>query len=269
MAGQEKILIIESDASFGEQISSALNKNGYATIVVRNGIEGIKTMYDIEPALVILDVTLTDIDSYELLEKKLSAPLIAKIPVFLVSSQGVPINMRRVPAGSVEEFMMAFRSNGDDIVDKVNRHFGREAKSASSDTKGSNVSGTGSANGRKPKVFWVEDDKLIGTILAKKLVSSGFDLFHAQTGEEALEALKQAIPDVIVLDLLLPGIGGFDVLQKINEDAGLRKVPVMILSNLSKPSDIDRAKLLGAKRFLIKAATSLEQIVKEIRTLCE
>ena len=73
---------------------------------------------------------------------------------------------------------------------------------------------------------------------------------------------------MIVLDLLLPGIGGFEVLQEINKDAGLRNVPVMILSNLSKPTDIERAKVLGAKRFLIKAATSLEQIVKEIRILC-
>jgi CheY-like chemotaxis protein len=115
--------------------------------------------------------------------------------------------------------------------------------------------------------MWVEDDKLIGTILSKKLISSGFDLFHAKTGEEAIEALKDAKPDVIVLDLLLPGVGGFDVLQAINKDNGLRNIPVMILSNLSKPTDVERAKLLGAKKFLIKAATSLEQIVKEIHEL--
>ena len=219
-----------------------------------------KSLYEIDPQLLILDVTLSDMDSYEFLDKKQNTPLIAKIPVFLVSSQGVPINMRRVPAGSVAEFMMALHSNGDDIVEKANRHFGHEAVSAV-------VAGGAGGSTKKPKILWVEDDKLIGTILAKKLVSSGFDLFHAQTGEEGLEALKQAIPDVIVLDLLLPGIGGFDVLQEINKDAGLRKVPVMILSNLSKPTDIERAKDLGAKRFLIKAATSLEQIVKEIKAL--
>ena len=189
--------------------------------------------------------------------------MVSKIPVFLVSAQGVPINMRRVPAGSVEEFMMALHSNGEDIVEKVNRHFGHEAVAPA------NPAAQGAdSTGRKFKILWVEDDKLIGTILAKKLISSGFDLFHAKTGEEALEALKSSIPDVIVLDLLLPGIGGFEVLQEINKDAGLRNVPVMILSNLSKPTDIERAKVLGAKRFLIKAATSLEQIVKEIRILC-
>ena len=144
------------------------------------------------------------------------------------------------------------------MVDKVNRYFGHEAVSSAP----ANRSGA-------TKVLWVEDDKLIGTILAKKLIASGFDLFHAKSGEEAIEALKQAKPDVIILDLLLPGIGGFDVLQAVNRDSGLRGIPVMILSNLSKPSDLERAKILGAKKFLIKASTSLEQIVKEIKEMCK
>lgn len=262
-ANQEKILIVESDSTFGDQIGSVLNKNGYSTVVVHSGVEGMKALNDIVPQLLILGVTLSDMDSYEFLAKKQEAPLLTKIPVFFVSAQGVPINMRRVPAGSVQEFIMALHSNGEDIVDKANRYFGHEA--VASLTVGA---GTG-PGGKKIKIMWVEDDKLIGTILAKKLISSGFDLFHAKSGEEGLEALKQAIPDVIVLDLLLPGMGGFDVLQEINKDPGLRKVPVMILSNLSKPTDMERAKALGAKRFLIKAATSLEQIVKEIKVLCE
>ena len=255
MANPEKVLIIESDAPFADQVSLALNKNGYETVVARTGAEGMNILTNTQPQLVVLDVTLTDADSYEILAKKQLSPVLAKIPVFLVSSQGVPINMRRVPADSVEEFLMVFHSNSSEIVEKANRKFGHEAVSATSTEK-------------KSKVLWVEDDKLIGTILAKKLVASGFDLFHAKSGEEALEALKQAIPDVIVLDLLLPGIGGFEVLQAVNKDPGLRKVPVMILSNLSKPSDMERAQTLGAKKFLIKAATSLEQIVKEIRSMC-
>jgi len=255
---KERILIIGGDADFSKLIESTLKNFGYNVTFVATGEDGMNFMNEFIPKLVILSITLPDIDSYEFLVKKNSSQNIAKIPVFLVSSQGVPINMHKVPADSVAEFMMAFHSNPDDILDKVNRLFGHEA-----------VSSVPVTNGLKKKILWVEDDKLIGTILAKKLISSGFDLFHAKTGEEALEALKQAIPDVIVLDLLLPGMSGFDILTQINTDPGLKKVPVMILSNLSKPTDIDRAKALGAKRFLIKAASSLEEIVREIRALCE
>jgi two-component system alkaline phosphatase synthesis response regulator PhoP len=256
---QEKILIIESDAGFADRVGAALNKNGYVAIVAKDGIDGLKLMNEAEPQLVLLNVSLADMDSYELLAKKQENPDDKKIPLFLVSTQGIPINMRRVPQNSVIEFIMSLHSNEDDILDKVNRYFGHEVVMPEP------IPGAE----KRTKVLWVEDDKLIGTILAKKLISSGFDLFHAKTGEEAVEALKQVIPDVVVLDLLLPGMNGFDVLQQINRDASLRNVPTMILSNLSKPTDIERAKMLGAKKFLVKAATSLDQIVKEVRELSQ
>ena len=62
------------------------------------------------------------------------------------------------------------------------------------------------------KILWVEDDKLIGNILSKKLLSSGFDLIFTKSGVEALEHLKHVIPDIIIVDILLPGMNGFDIL---------------------------------------------------------
>lgn len=255
---KEKILIIESDVLFGQQVVDALKNDGYTTFLVKNGPEGLRTLMDNMPHLVLIDVTLDGIDGYEVLEKKQAEPLLAKIPVFLISSQGVPINMQRVPPGSVSEFLMAIHSNPSDIVEKVDQHFGHDI----TDHKIMKPE-----NENKKKLLWVEDDKLIGTILAKKLIASGFDLSHAKNGEEALSSLKQSIPDVIVLDLLLPGMSGFDILQQIRMNEKLKTVPVIILSNLSKPSDIDKAKILGAQKFLVKAATSLDQIIFEIKSM--
>ena len=103
---------------------------------------------------------------------------------------------------------------------------------------------------------------------AQKLVAAGFELFHAKNGEEALEILKTVLPDVIAVDLILPGMSGFDILQKVNMDERLKKIPKMVLSNLSKPSDIEKAHALGATKFLVKAATSLDQIVAEVKGMC-
>ncbi len=260
MQNKEKILIITGDTTFGDNIMASLKASGYNVLCSHTGMDGVKAMYNISPQLILMDVTLPDLDTYEILGKKHHDDLISKIPLFMMSSQGVPINMRKVPEGSVTEFLMALHSNPEDVTSKVNRFFNHEPATADAFEDNS---------GNKKKILWVEDDKLIGTILAKKLISSGFDLFHAKTGEEALEALKGARPDAIVLDLLLPGMNGFDILTNINKDPGLKGVPIMILSNLSKATDIDRAKTLGAKKFLVKAATSLEQIVKEVNTLCQ
>ena len=261
----EKILVIEGDGALGEQIVAVLKADGYSNAtLVKSGLDGLKAIYDTLPHLVLLDITLPGMDGYDILAKKASEPLLAKIPVFLLSTQAVPINMRKVPLGSVKEFIMALHADPAQIASKIDRHFGHESLPAA-------VPGSGSGDSGVPKIklLWVEDDKLIGTILARKLVASGFDLFHAPNGEDALEAVKSSIPDVIVVDLLLPGLSGFDILQRMNDDPRLKVVPKMVLSNLSKPSDIERAKALGAQKFLVKAAASLDQIVAEIRGLCK
>lgn len=256
-AQKEKILILEGDGGFGDKIVQGLAKRGYETILVNKGADAFKSIVDNLPHLILLDITLQGADPYDILAKKQAEPMLAKIPLFLLSTQGLPINMRQVPAGSVKEFLMAMQSNPEDVVLKVDHHFGHDAAVPAPVPAGD-----------KKKVLWVEDDKLIGTILAKKLVASGFDLFHAKSGEEAVESLRQIMPDVIVLDLLLPGMNGFDILQFLKGETRFARVPILILSNLSKQSDMERARLLGARKFLVKAAVSLDQIVAEIWALC-
>ena len=105
--------------------------------------------------------------------------------------------------------------------------------------------------------------------MKKKILSSDLDLVHVQDGMMALESLKIRKPNVIVIDLILPGMDGFELLEAINKDKSMDDVPKMILSNLSKSSDIDRAKSLGVKKYLVKASTSLDQVIVEIKSLCK
>ncbi|MEN9524497.1 MAG: hypothetical protein RL536_566 [Candidatus Parcubacteria bacterium] len=252
---KEKILVIEGDAGFGKRIVVALDKEGYTASLVTDGVAGLKAIYDTLPHLIIVDIVLPSGDGYDIVNKKHAEPLLTKVPVFLLSTHGVPIDMARVPQGGVAEYILDLHADTKEIVKRVNNAFGHENSSETSEPL------------EKRKLLWVEDDKLIGTILGKKLVASGFDLFHAKNGDEALKHLASNVPDAIILDLLMPGISGFDVLQKVKADPRLKNVPTMILSNLSKQSDIERAKILGAQKFLVKAAASLDQIVEEVRGL--
>ena len=261
---QEKILIIESDGTFGSQIADALKKDGYdGVFLMKNAVDGLKAIYDYLPHLIILDANITDGDSYDVIEKKHNEPMLTRIPLYLMSTQGAPINMTRIPSGSVKEFLISMHITPAEIVEKVNRAFGHESAATA------NMAAQAAANASaRKKVLWVEDDKLIGSILAKKLASSGFDLFHAKNGDEAVQSLKGMTPDAVVLDLVLPGMSGFDILEIVRKEDRLKNVPAMILSNLSKQSDIERAKALGAQKFLVKASVSLDQIVDEVRGLC-
>lgn len=254
---KEKILVIEGDEVFGNHIVDALKKEGYNASLVTDGTLGLKTVYDTLPHLIVVDIALSGTDGYDVISKKNAEPLLTKIPVFLLSNRGVPIDMARIPHDAVKEYILDLHADPAEIVKRINSTFGYQNSSDFVEKK------------ETKKLVWVEDDKLIGTILSKKLIASGFDLFHAKNGDEALKYLETNVPDAIVLDLLMPGMSGFDILQKVKLDPRLKDVPAMILSNLNKQSDIERAKILGARKFLVKAAASLDQIVGEVNDLCK
>ncbi len=262
MEKAQKIVIIEGDASVGQNLVDILKRDQYSNVFLyKNGDEGLKGIYDTLPHLILLDISLPDIDGYTVLARKQAEPLLTKIPVFLLSMQGVAINMRNIPPNSVAEVIISLNTKSIDIVQKVNDYFGygmSEVVSANTDKKLS----------QKKKILWVEDDRLIGNILEKKILSSGFDLTHVKDGEGAIQALKTLKPDVIVVDLILPGMNGFEILEAFRSIDNIKDVPRMVLSNLSKVTDIDKAKSLGASKYLVKASTSLEQVIVEIKDLC-
>lgn len=117
------------------------------------------------------------------------------------------------------------------------------------------------------KILCVEDDMFLSSLICKKLGELDATLFVADEGEKALNIVQSELPDVILLDILLPGMNGFDFLEKIKTNEKTRQISVIILSNLSQKSDIEKGKRLGAARFLIKATVSLDEIVDEIKAV--
>jgi len=258
---KETILIIEGKKAFGDNISKALKDDGYSVFMQSNGTDGLKTIYDVLPQLVILDLNISDVDPYDVLMKKHSDVMLGKISVFLLSSEGASINMRKVPENSVADFVVSLDLDPSDIVNRVNHLFGHISipgnQNLKDDAKKKNAK----------KILWVEDDKLISSILIKKFVASGINVAHAINSEETFAQLKESVPDLIILDITLPGMDGFEILQKIHMDEDLKKIPTLILSNLSRPSDFEKAKILGATKYMVKASSSLDQIVAEVQVL--
>jgi len=257
----QKIVIIEGADTFGQQTADLLKADGYEHVsLYKSGSEGLKGIYDVLPHLILLDVALPDTTGYKVISQKQAEPLLASIPLFLVSTDGNPVDMHELPPNSIAGMIISFHTKPEEILRGINNFFGYKVEE---DEPEERVSAE-----KKKKVLWIEDDRLLGSILSKKLISSGFDLDYVKSGEEALMSLQKSKPDVIVVDLLLPVMSGFEILQKMKEDSALQDVPKVVLSNLSKASDISKAKSLGALKFLVKASTSLDQVVSEIGSVC-
>lgn len=114
-------------------------------------------------------------------------------------------------------------------------------------------------------VLVVEDDVFMANALRDKLSREGHTAAVAKNGEEALVMMRDNKPRLVLLDLIMPKKTGFDVLREMQQDAGLRDVPVVILSNLGDEKAKKQAKELGAVEFLIKANTPIKEIAKKIK----
>lgn len=119
------------------------------------------------------------------------------------------------------------------------------------------------------KVLIVEDDAFLKNLASTKLTKEGYEVFSAGNVEELDALLESNTPDIILLDLLLPGTDGFGILKKIRENIKLTETPVIIFSNLSDEKDIQQAKALGANHFMVKSNFTLDEIVAKIREILQ
>ena len=119
------------------------------------------------------------------------------------------------------------------------------------------------------KILIVEDEKTLSDIVEEEFDSMGFDAMVAGDGELALKFIRTFDPDLILLDLALPKKGGFDVLKELKEDAALKTIPVLILSNLSTPETIRRAMILGAEDYFVKTEVHLFDVINRVKKRLE
>ena len=119
------------------------------------------------------------------------------------------------------------------------------------------------------KLLVCEDDKFLSGAYRIKFTKLGFEVQLASDGDDAFVHLQTFTPDLILLDLIMPGKDGFSTLVRLRSDERWKHIPVIVASNLGQKEDIDKSMALGANDFIIKSDTSLEQVVVKINKLLQ
>jgi len=117
------------------------------------------------------------------------------------------------------------------------------------------------------KILLIEDDPFLIDIYVTKFKESGFSVEVANDGESAFRYLEEKKPDLVILDIVLPQIDGWEILRKIKSTPGLKNLKVIILSNLSQKEEVERGINLGSIKYLIKAHYTPSQVVEEIKEI--
>lgn len=117
------------------------------------------------------------------------------------------------------------------------------------------------------KILIVEDDTFLKNLESSKFNREGFEVLPASSSEDVDRIMAETTPDVVLLDLVLPGVDGFGILKKFKSDEKTKNIPVVIFSNLSDEKDVVKAKEAGATEFIVKANYTLDEIAQKIKAI--
>jgi len=115
------------------------------------------------------------------------------------------------------------------------------------------------------KIILIEDEEIILNLLQKKLTLEGYDVSVARDGEDGLNKMREAKPDLILLDIIMPKKGGFEVMEEMQKDKALKNIPIIVISNSGQPVEIDRAQKLGATDWLIKTEFDPQEVIEKVK----
>jgi len=286
----KKILVVEDDDVLRDVLVEKLKKSGYTVQGAIDGQEALDVMPTFLPDLILLDILMPRKDGMEVLEEMNKDEKLHAIPVIVVSNSGQPVEIERARKLGARDFLIKAVFDPGEVLEKIEAVFGEkskpdtvksseeekeiESKTESTHSKPdvvrSHASASTSRAGKKndATILVVEDDKFLRDLLVGKLFSEGFHVKSAIDSRGALEVLHnkdEEKPQIVLLDLILPGENGFSVLEKIKHDDNLADIPVIILSNLGQKEDIDKAMELGACDFMVKANFTLDEIVEKVK----
>lgn len=273
-----KILIVEDDIFLGDTLIQKLKAEEYDVRLARDGVSGFKLIREWRPDLILLDLVLPQMDGHEVLKAIGADASLAETPVIVISDQAESTAASRTRIPAVKDYLVKTQFDAEEAAVKVRAHLRKAERAPRAAKNHKEARGTASAGavpaetagGREllgKKIMWVEDDRFLSDIIARKLSLEGCSLINATDGAEALRLLEKEHPDLVLLDILLPGVDGYQVLKRIKTEKRTENIPVILLSNLGGRDDIEKGMALGAARFLVKATVTLDEIVDEIKAV--
>jgi len=239
VAGSNTVLIIDDDQSARELLQRLLEKEGFLIYCARDGDEGLQLARKLRPAVITLDVLMPRLDGWAVLRTLKADPLVADIPVVLASI--------------IDNKEMGYALGAADYLTKP---IDRERLV----TTMAKYRRNGTAS-----LLLIEDELQTRQMVRRALENEGWTVAEANSGSVALERIRESKPDLILLDLLMPEMNGFDFVDELHADQHWRSIPIVVLTAKDVTSE-DRLKLKGhVEKILLKGNQTMSQIVKEIR----
>ena len=262
-----KILAVDDEPMIIQFYQAALGDQGYQVATAKDGREGLAQVASFQPDVILLDVVMPELDGFQVTERLKADPATAGIPIILVTGLGsIEDRVKGLEAGADDFLGKPF--NLDELLVRVRSLVKlkklqdqlRQVEAAS--PQAGRPAATAAFPERKPVILVVEDDERIIKICATVLGSGGYQVVSAPDGPGMFLAIERDVPDLIILDLMLPGMDGVEVLGKIKENPLARDVPVVVLTAIGDLKTKVKTLQIGADDYLVKPVSSLELLAR-------
>ena len=237
--GRDIVLVVDDDETQRELMSRFLVKEGYAARTATDGASGLELARRLKPRAILLDVTMPGMDGWSVLSALKADPELAAIPVVMVTFVS-------------ERALASSLGAADYVIKPVDWTRLRHVMEAFRDAEGD--------------VLVVDDEEDTRQRSRQALERNGWSVVEAANGQEGLEQVARSVPRVILLDLNMPVMDGFDFLKELRARPGCADVPVVVLTALDLTAD-DRRRLRGANQVLNKGSTPMRELVDKLRRL--
>jgi signal transduction histidine kinase/CheY-like chemotaxis protein len=240
-AGGGKVLVIDDEQTVRDLMRRFLAREGFDVVTARDGREGLELARQLRPALITLDVLMPEFDGWSVLQALKGDPELAQIPVLMLTI--------------LDEKHKGYALGASDYMTKP---FDRDRLRAV-------LAKYGRPGGKR--ILIVDDDAEHRRRLSRVLEGEGWQVTEAENGLVGLERLAEARPDLILLDLMMPEMDGFEFLSELRKDGTIRNVPVVVIT-AAELTDQDRERLNGGvERILQRSEFQPDDLLAEVRTL--
>ena len=256
-ADKKTIVLIEDERAILELLRAKLQNAGIAVHTAQDGISGLRLIQEIKPDLVLLDMLLPGMNGLHVLEGMKAEGLLPDLPVLIISNSGQPVELARALELGARDYLIKVNFDPNEVLDR--------AKAILDTVSPLRPPQAPVATGKN--VLIVEDDILLVGLLEHKFAASGYRVGRALDADQARRLLAEDSFDVILLDLVLPGVDGFSFLAELKRDERTKNVPVVVISNLGQQEEVGKGMRLGATDYIVKANISPAEIVQKIGAL--
>ena len=242
----KKILVIDDEPAIAQLIKINLEADGYEVDTALDGMEGIEKAKASPPDVITLDVLMPGMNGFQVMELLKKNPGTADIPVIFISIVEGPQKDRGFHLGAVDFLTKPIE-------------YGELLKSLKKIE-----SSIGKVTGVKKEVLVIDDERDVANLIKVNLEDQGYDVFVAYNGPDAIAIARERKPEVIILDLAMPGMDGFSVMKVLKQDKETEHIPIIVLTGHDTKGYKQKSLMLGAAQYMTKPFSE-KDIVEEIK----